>query len=202
MAGLFSPQNPPEVIMITQQEFVEGCLLYYRENYYEQGNPEDGVWQECHYPVPKCLGGTNTVLLLEQHHAIQGVLQSEEFQHPCLWTWEKTFLEGEFLSLYYKWMKIRANANLNSRSKEERREAKRKQDETLGPQRRRAIALKGAATMTAEQKKKRALSSWEGLSPEERTARAKRHVNAQTPEQRREKALKGWETRRKKKEVR
>ena len=188
--------------MITQREFVEGCLLYYRENYYEQGNPEDGVWQECHYPVPKCLGGTETILLLEQHHAIQGVLQSEEFQHPCIFSWEKKFLEGEFLSLYHKWMKIRAKNNLNSRSKEERREAKKKADETLGPQRRREMALKGAATMTAEQKRERALSSWEGKTQEERRARAMKQVNAQTPEQRREKALKGWETRRKKKQGR
>ncbi len=196
------PHKSAKFIMITQQEFVEGCLRYYVENFCEPGNPEDGVWHECHYPVPKCLGGTSTVLLLEQHHAAQGVLQSEEFQHPCLWGWESQFLSDELLTLFEKWMVHRAQTNLNSRSLKDRQAAKRKADETLGPKRRREIALKGAASQTPEQRREKALKGWEGLSQEERTQRAMKQVNAQTSEQRREKALKGWETRRKKSQVR
>ena len=89
--------------MLTQQEFVEGCLNYYAENYYEQGNPEDGEWERAHYPTPKCLGGTETILLLREHHALQGILQSEEVNHPCIWGWEKSYLPKEMLPLYHKW---------------------------------------------------------------------------------------------------
>jgi hypothetical protein len=183
----------------TQKEWVEGCLAYYKENDYQPGNPEDGVWQECHYPAPKCLGGKEVVLLLKEHHAVQGVLQSEEFQHTCVYGWEKKFLGGELLKLYKKWMEVRAQQNLNSRTKEERRQAKKKADETLGEAGRRRMTIKGVASQTPEERREKALKGWENLTPEQRTARAMKQVRAQTPEQRREKALKGWETRRKKK---
>ena len=89
--------------MLTQKEWVEGCYTYYAENGYEPGNPEDGDWEEAHYPMPRCLGGVDTVLLLKQHHAVQGVLQSEEYQHPCIWGWEANYLDGEMLALCKKW---------------------------------------------------------------------------------------------------
>lgn len=88
-----------------QHEYVRGALAYYAENYYEPGNTEDGEWQDCHYPAPKCLGGTETVKLLRQHHAVQGVLQSEEYQYPCIYGWEKKYLPKEYLSLFDKWFK-------------------------------------------------------------------------------------------------
>ena len=65
--------------MITQREYVEGCQQWYKEADLQPGNPEDGTWEQCHYPAPKCLGGTETILLLKEHHAVQGVLQSEEY---------------------------------------------------------------------------------------------------------------------------
>ena len=89
--------------MITQQEFVEGCQRYYAENWLEPGNPEDGEWNDCHYPAPSCLGGTETVKLLKEHHAVQGVLQSEEFGHPCILGWEANYLSGELYLLCKKW---------------------------------------------------------------------------------------------------
>ncbi len=88
---------------MNQHEWVLGCQRYYAENYYEPGNPEDGIWEDCHYPVPKCLGGTETVKLLKEHHAVQGVLQSEEYQIPCIWGWEVKYLRGDFLILGRKW---------------------------------------------------------------------------------------------------
>jgi hypothetical protein len=91
--------------MITQREYVEGCQQWYREADLQPGNPEDGEWHECHYPAPKCLGGTETVLLLKEHHAVQGVLQSEEYQHPCIWGWERSYLSEECLERYIYWMK-------------------------------------------------------------------------------------------------
>ena len=87
----------------TQHEYVAGCLAWYREVDWEQGNPEDGDWHNCHYPIPKCLGGKTTIKLLKQHHAVQGVLQSEEYQHPCTHQWEHEYLQGELLTLYKKW---------------------------------------------------------------------------------------------------
>jgi hypothetical protein len=95
-------------MMPTQEQFVRWCEDYYFDNRLEPGNPCHGDWESCHYPVPKCLGGSNTVLLLKEHHAIQGVLQSEECNHPCIWGWEKSYLEAEILSLWRKWMKVKA----------------------------------------------------------------------------------------------
>lgn len=89
--------------MITQREYVEGCLQWYKEADLQQGNPEDGEWQQCHYPEPDCLGGTSTVLLLKEHHAVQGVIQSEEYQHPCIFGWEEHYLSGEWMPLFTKW---------------------------------------------------------------------------------------------------
>jgi hypothetical protein len=74
--------------MPTQEQFVRWCEDYYFDNRLEPGNPCHGDWESCHYPAPKCLGGSNTILLLKEHHAIQGVLQSEEYNYPCIWGWE------------------------------------------------------------------------------------------------------------------
>lgn len=89
--------------MITQREYVEGCQQWYREADLQPGNPEDGEWHECHYPLPRCLGGDTTILLLVEHHAIQGVLQSEECNHPSIYGWEKRYCTGEYLELFIKW---------------------------------------------------------------------------------------------------
>ena len=88
---------------MNQHEWVYGCYQYYLENHIEPGNPEDGVWEQAHWPVPKCKGGSKTILLLKQHHAVHGVLQSEEWQWPCIYGWEKNYLDGELLQLFSKW---------------------------------------------------------------------------------------------------
>ena len=89
--------------MLTQKEFIEGCYKYYADNLYEPGNPDDGNWEEAHYPIPKCKGGTAIVLLLQEHHAIHGVVQSEELGHPCVWGWEADYLPDEYLPHFNKW---------------------------------------------------------------------------------------------------
>jgi hypothetical protein len=43
-------------------------------------------------------------LLLREHHAIQGVIQSVEYQWRCIWGWEEKYLTGEYLELFKKWM--------------------------------------------------------------------------------------------------
>jgi hypothetical protein len=86
---------------MNQHEWVYGCYAYYLENYIEPGNPEDGEWHDAHWPVPGCLGGTKTILLLKEHHAVQGVLQSEEWGRKCLYgCWEKECLTGDWLDRY------------------------------------------------------------------------------------------------------
>lgn len=131
--------------MITQQEFVEGCLSYYAENYYQQGNPEDGQWDICHYPVPKCKGGTETVLLLRQHHAIQGLLQSEEFEHPCIGFWEQKYLPAEYLPLLEKWRGVLRVLSIQGQwgntTKEERRRKCKGQQEAMCKARRKRIEV-------------------------------------------------------------
>jgi hypothetical protein len=92
-------------IMITQQEFVADCYLDYAARGLEPGNPEHGRWNKCHYPVPKCLGGTEWIWLLEEHHAIQGILQSEEYNVKCFYGyWEEKYLTGEWEWVREIWM--------------------------------------------------------------------------------------------------
>ena len=106
--------------MLTQKEFVEGCLNYYREADLQPGNSEDGDWNVAHYPVPKCKEGTETVLLLREHHAVQGVLQSEEFQWKCFYGWEEKFLSGEYLELLKKWQSEGARLQWKAKTEEEK----------------------------------------------------------------------------------
>lgn len=131
--------------MITQQQFVEGCLQHYAENWYEQGNPEDGKWEIAHYPVPKCKGGTETILLLREHHAIQGVLQSEEFQHPCIGYWEQKYLPVEYLPLLAKWrqelQKLCKQGQWGNTTKEYRREKCKLSQEAMAAARRKRIEV-------------------------------------------------------------
>lgn len=59
-----------------------------------------GDWHKAHYPLPQCLGGTDWVWLLVADHAIQGVLQSLEFNKRCIRSWERKYLPAEYLPLY------------------------------------------------------------------------------------------------------
>jgi hypothetical protein len=165
--------------MLTQKEFVEGCLNYYREADLQPGNPEDGEWNEAHYPVPKCKEGTETVLLLREHHAVQGVLQSEEFQWRCLFGWEEKFLSGELLELYTKW--FREGVKLQW-------EAKTEEEKTLESEKKRAKLLAYHARMTVEEKTLRsekqrvgALTRESRMTEEEKVLRAEKcRANALT----------------------
>ena len=65
---------------MNQYEFVESCLAKYRW----ESLPEGQAWEEAHYPIPECLGGTETVSMWSCDHTVQGILQSEELGHPCI----------------------------------------------------------------------------------------------------------------------
>ena len=174
--------------MITQKEWVEGCYAYYAENHYEINNPEDGEWHDAHYPVPECKYGTETIPLLKQHHAIQGVLQSEEYQHPCVWGWEEPYLQGEVLVLYRKWKseqgRLGATAYLATTTPEQRSAITRKAHAARTPEQRSAIARKANAALTSEQRSARTSKANAARTPEQRSAAACKANAAHTPEQR------------------
>lgn len=93
--------------MLSAEEFVERCKLFYRTEGLDPGNPLYGDWHKAHHPMPACKGGESWIWLAKEHHAIHGVLQSEELGYPCIWNWEKNYLSGEYLELFNKWFKIK-----------------------------------------------------------------------------------------------
>jgi hypothetical protein len=180
-------------MMPTQEQFVRWCEDYYFDNRLEPGNPCHGDWESCHYPVPKCLGGSNTVLLLKEHHAIQGVLQSEECNHPCIWGWEKSYLEAEILSLWRKWMGVKAIPGIirwKGLPREETREHKqaggRAAMAKLSPEEKAEFSRKGALSQTREQKQAGGRAAMAKLSPEEKESRYLAMKKAMTPEKRKQ----------------
>jgi hypothetical protein len=100
--------------MLTQLEFVESCLIKYRQKVI----PEEQSWEEAHYPLPRCLGGQETVSLWSCDHTVQGLLQSEEMNYPCLHIFARSKdiknlqkFYPEYLDLYEKWYsKAQSNA--------------------------------------------------------------------------------------------
>jgi hypothetical protein len=149
---------------MNQREWVEGCLNWYKEADLTPGNPEDGEWHECHYPVPKCLGGTETIKLLAQHHAVQGVLQSEDYQHCCLFNWELKYLEGELLALAKKWKRNLISSNAISlharRTPEERSRLAKERMTVRSPEARRESERKRQASMTPEERSAASRKGW------------------------------------------
>jgi hypothetical protein len=66
--------------MITcQHEWIDQCQIKYR---YEP-LPDGEHWEDAHYPVPECQGGTETVKLWSRDHAVHGFLQSEDLDQVC-----------------------------------------------------------------------------------------------------------------------
>ena len=68
-------------LITCQHEWVEHCRLRYR------CNPPVGYWfEDAHYPLSKKMGGTSTVPLWYPDHIVQGVLQTLEYNYPCIFT--------------------------------------------------------------------------------------------------------------------
>ena len=95
----------PSKETLSHHTYVEKVLKHYKDNDITPGDPNEGVWHQAHFPLPKHLGN-QTVLLLAEHHAVQGVLQSEEFQTPCIWNWEKNYLNGWLLERFHYWRSV------------------------------------------------------------------------------------------------
>ena len=85
--------------------FVETTLKNYQSlGLKPNGSPQ---WHLAHFPQPSHLGGKQVICLLEGDHAVQGVLQSEVYQTPCIYGWEGEYLDGELLALFKKWMAVK-----------------------------------------------------------------------------------------------
>jgi len=63
----------------TQEQFVKDCM----DKYWFTDIPADQQWEAAHFPLPKCSGENDTVLLWSADHTVQGLLQSVEFNHQC-----------------------------------------------------------------------------------------------------------------------
>ena len=75
------------------------------------GDPNEGLWQDAHYPAPDPEGDTTIPMLFDDHQQ-QGLYQSEEYGRCCFWNGDtKQFLtHGPFVpnwfelwDLYDKW---------------------------------------------------------------------------------------------------
>lgn len=81
--------------------FVTECL----QKYAAEPLPEGEWWEEAHHPIPACLGGQETVKLWRSDHVVHGLLQSEQFDHPCMFGDGEEFVPNEYKSLFQKWRK-------------------------------------------------------------------------------------------------
>ena len=81
-----------------QHRWVQQCTEYYEKAGLTPGDPNDGDWDECHYPDPKGVG-SETIWMLHEHHQPQGLWQSEEHQRPCFFNADalKFLKEGPFV---------------------------------------------------------------------------------------------------------
>ena len=104
---------------MNQHEWVQTCTKKYKEQGLTPGDPDDGEWQDAHYPAPKGVG-VDTVLLLFDDHQVQGLLQSEEYGRCCFFNdhtrkflTQKPFTPNwfELWDLYDKWSGYNARMN-------------------------------------------------------------------------------------------
>ena len=87
--------------MQTQQDFLTNVLDYYESENLKAGDP-DHVWEMAHYPTPRHMGGKQKVPLTKYHHALHGVIQSEETGTCCIFGWEAHEIhQGPFIDNYF-----------------------------------------------------------------------------------------------------
>ncbi len=88
--------------MTTQQQFIDAALAHYEAEGICPGDP-DFVWEGAHHPTPRHLGGRAKTPLTKHHHAIHGILQSEEVGKPSIFGWEgRVILNGPFVDGWFE----------------------------------------------------------------------------------------------------
>ena len=151
MAGLFSPQNPPKVIMLPNEVFALACRAYYDE----QGLIVDETNGEfAHCPLPKGMGDRGYYLLWE-HHQQQGLLQSRDVDRKCFfnadvkkWLLTCNYWPDNFFELWDTYEHYTREHAKNSLRK-----------------------------VTHDQRSEMMLKVWSNLSPEQRSVRARKTVD-------------------------
>jgi hypothetical protein len=91
-------------LILCQHEWVRQCKRRYRCN-----PPKGYHYEEAHYPLSEKLGGNKKTPLWYPDHIVQGILQTLEYNYPCIFTRnrEKELLVlsevyPEYLDLYEK----------------------------------------------------------------------------------------------------
>jgi hypothetical protein len=172
---------------MNQHEWVELCQQYYKDEGLCPGNPYDGDWEEAHYPEPDGIGDEK-ILLLHEHHQIQGILQSEEYGRMCFWIpnvkpvlygiwWTNWF---ELCDIFHKWTK-RTSENSLSYVDVEYRRGKQKE---VG---RRHVENR-TGFLSADEETQREYSSLGG----KRSMKLRVGIHGLSDEERRENGGKGW----------
>jgi hypothetical protein len=101
-------------------QYLKKVQRMYEEDGVRPGDP-DFDWNDAHHPTPRCEKGTETVPLIEGHHFIHDLYQSEDWGRCCFFSGNvKRFLYGEgFLcenwfdlcELYEKWTSVQSRKN-------------------------------------------------------------------------------------------
>jgi hypothetical protein len=68
-------------LILCQHEWVAHCKKRYKCD-----PPKGYHFEEAHYPLSKALGGKEKTSLWYPDHIVQGVLQTIEYQYPCIFT--------------------------------------------------------------------------------------------------------------------
>jgi hypothetical protein len=84
---------------MNQHDYVKECLEFYEEGGFIPG----AKWEAAHYPAPKGKGDT-TIPMLHDHHQVQGLWQSKEYDQCCFYNGHaKRFLtEGPFVTGWFE----------------------------------------------------------------------------------------------------
>jgi hypothetical protein len=84
---------------MNQHDYVKECLEFYEEAGFIPG----AKWEDAHYPAPNGKGET-TISMLHDHHQVQGLWQSKEYEQCCFFSGDaKQFLtEGPFVSGWFE----------------------------------------------------------------------------------------------------
>jgi hypothetical protein len=194
----------------TTEEFREQVYLWYDTNGITVGDPSVGRWEHAHI-VPRCVGGTETVLLLYGHHIMHDLVQSREYNRCCFysgrtraWLYGEGFLCENWFELVslYEYYSSRHSAQNNADrwaalSPEERRSVNRNARAatkarwaTMTPEERSALVgrWRYAAPEARAVMGTHAKARWATLTPEERSAEMSRRRRLG---QERERAMRG-----------
>jgi hypothetical protein len=171
--------------MYTTEEFREQVYLWYDTNGITVGDPNEGNWEHAHI-VPRCAGGTETVLLLHGHHIMHDLVQSREYNRMCFyayhtknWLYGEGFLCGNWFELvslyeYYSTLDGSRRATVSNITYWAGRSPEQRSAEMSDKGKARWAAM--TPEERSAQNSRVAKAGWAGMTPEERSAEMKRRM--------------------------